>query len=355
MADRGHRQRLIIGSVIGVAILGYLLWFPQQQAPADVRLWTTALYFGIAAMGLNLLTGYNGQVSIGHGAFFGIGAYTTAILVSDHGWSLVATIPVAAALAFVVGVAVGVPALRVKGLYLALVTLGLAVVFPDLTKKFVRGVGGTNLVRVPSASLQPPAWVPGGLASDQWGFYLALTVSLLLLLGVWLLVRGRFGRALIAVRDHEAAATTVGVNLARTKVLAFALSALYAGVAGSLSVQVTGIANAEKIGTFNLSILFLVAVVIGGTATVVGPLIGGFLVVMIQEWTTDFVADPPVLADFLSGKEVLSPAIFGVLLIVLMYFLPDGIVGGFRRLLRRFVTRRRDPTGPEPLTAPVPT
>lgn len=348
MAERARHQRLIVGTAAGVVVLGYLLWFPQQQAPADVRLWTTAIYFGIAAMGLNLLTGYNGQVSIGHGAFFGIGAYTTAILVQDHGWSLLATLPVAAALAFVVGVAVGIPALRVKGLYLALVTLGLAVVFPDLTKKFVRGVGGTNLVRVPSAALRPPAWVPGGLQPDQWGFYLALTISLALLLGVWLIVRGRFGRALIAVRDHEAAATTVGVDLARTKVLAFALSALYAGVAGALSVQVTGIANAEKIGTFNLSILFLVAVVIGGTATVFGPLIGGFLVIMIQEQTTRFVADPPVLSGFLGGKEVLSPAIFGIMLIVLMYFLPDGIVGGFRRILRRIATRRRaapDPRG----------
>jgi branched-chain amino acid transport system permease protein len=354
MAERARRQRLIIGTIVGIAILGYLLWFPQQHAAPDVRLWTTAIYFGIAAMGLNLLTGYNGQVSIGHGAFFGIGAYTTAILVHDHGWSLLATLPVAAAIAFVVGVAVGVPALRVKGLYLALVTLGLAVVFPDLTKKFVRGVGGTNLVRVPSASLVAPSWVPDRMAApDQWGFYLTLIVSLLLLLAVWLIVRGRFGRALIAVRDHEAAATTVGVDLARTKVLAFALSALYAGLAGALSVQVTGIANAEKIGTFNLSILFLVAVVIGGTATVFGPLIGGFLVVMIQDQTTKFVADPPFLPGFLGGKQVLSPAIFGVLLIVLMYFLPDGIVGGFRRLLHRIATRRGRTSDPEPLAAPV--
>jgi branched-chain amino acid transport system permease protein len=352
MAERARRQRLIIGAVVGVVILGYLLWFPQQHQPADVRLWTTAIYFGIAAMGLNLLTGYNGQVSIGHGAFFGIGAYTTAILVTDHGWSLVATLPVAAALAFLVGVAVGVPALRVKGLYLALVTLGLAVVFPDLTKKFVRGVGGTNLVRVPSLSLRPPEWATGFAPQpDQWGFYLSLTLALLLLAGVWLIVRGRFGRALIAVRDHEAAATTVGVDLARTKVLAFALSALYAGLAGALSVQVTGIANAEKIGTFNLSILFLVAVVLGGTATVFGPLIGGFLVVMIQDQTTKFVADPPILNGFLSGKQVLSPAIFGILLIVVMYFLPDGIVGGFRRLLHRVATRRRR-VDSEPL-APV--
>ena len=114
--------------------------------PSDVRLWTQALYVGIAATGLNILTGYNGQVSIGHGAFFGLGAYTTRSSIADHGWSYLPTLPVAMALCFVVGALIGFPALRVKGLYLALVTLGLAVLFPDLTEKFVNGTGGTNLV-----------------------------------------------------------------------------------------------------------------------------------------------------------------------------------------------------------------
>ena len=331
-----NNKSRLIGIVTGIAVLGYLILFPQQHSASEVRLWTTAIYIGIAAMGLNLLTGYNGQVSIGHGAFYGIGAYTSAILVSEHGWSYLATIPTAAALAFLVGVTIGVPALRVKGLYLALVTLGLAVVFPDITKKFVHGVGGTNLVRVSRLDLAAPSWVPAKAAAlDQWGYYLTLTIALILLLGIWLIVRGRFGRALIAVRDHEAAATTVGVNLARTKVLAFALSAAYAGIAGALSVQVTGLANAEKIGTFNLSILFLVAVVIGGTATVFGPLLGGFLVVMIQSATSDFVANPPIFTSFFSGKEVLSPALFGILLIAFMYFMPDGIMGAVRRSYRQ--------------------
>lgn len=330
------KRARLIGILFGLAVLGYLVLFPQQHSASEVRLWTTAIYVGIAAMGLNLLTGYNGQVSIGHGAFYGIGAYTSALLVSEYGWSYLATIPCAAVISLIVGVAIGVPALRVKGLYLALVTLGLAVVFPDITKKFVQGVGGTNLVRVSRVDLAAPSWVPAKAAAlDQWGYYLTLTIALVLLLGIWLFVRGRFGRALIAVRDHEAAATTVGVNLAHTKVSAFALSAAYAGIAGALSVQVTGLANAEKIGTFNLSILFLVAVVLGGTATIFGPLIGGFLVVMIQSATSDFVANPPILPSFFSGKEVLSPALFGVLLIVFMYFMPDGIMGAVRRSSRR--------------------
>ena len=201
-------------------------------------------------MGLNVLTGYNGQVSIGHGAFFGIGAYTTALLM-DHQYtwfgvtfghrSFLATLPVAAAVTFVIGALVGFPALRVKGLYLALVTLGLAVIFPDLTTRFVQGTGGTSLVsltqhRARRAEVVPAAGLVGARTSGRTRG--ASSFALVGLIGVCVLVRSRFGRSLIAVRDHEAAAATVGINLARTKVIAFALSALYAGIAGSLSVLV---------------------------------------------------------------------------------------------------------------------
>jgi branched-chain amino acid transport system permease protein len=160
------------------------------------------------------------------------------------------------------------------------------------------------------------------------------------LIVVWFIARSRFGRSLIAVRDHEAAASSVGIDLARTKVLAFALSAMYAGIAGSLSVLVVFNASADKVETFQNSIEFLVALVIGGTATVIGPLIGGFAVVYIDKWTKD--AFP--------SKPVVSPATFGIALILLMYVLPDGVVGGSRRLLawsrRTLRPRRTSPTAP---------
>jgi branched-chain amino acid transport system permease protein len=242
------------------------------------------------------------------------------------------------ALCFVVGTAIGFPALRVKGLYLALLTLGMAALFPDLARRFVRGVGGTQLVRPPSASLTRPEWADFfkdyATETDQWHYYVTLVFAALMLLVMWGLVRARFGRALIAVRDHEAAAATVGINPARVKVSAFAISALFAGLAGSLSVQVATVANADAAETFRLSIEFLVAVVIGGTATVLGPLLGAVVVVFLDDYT----------GDLISGKEVLSPAIFGVVLIVLMYFLPDGVVGGTRRFLAssaRVFRRRR--------------
>jgi branched-chain amino acid transport system permease protein len=339
-------------AVVAVYFLGYFV--PQERDPTQVDLFTQALYVGIAATGLNVLTGFNGQVSIGHGAFFGLGAYTSAILMYDHDWAYLATLPIAAILCLVVGAAIGFPALRVKGLYLALVTLGLAVLFPDLTKRFVNGTGGTNLISLPRDSLDPPFWhdwfsdpIADPLtdwigARDQWAYYLALLFSLLLLLAVFSFMRTRFGRSLIAVRDHEAAAVSVGVNLARVKVTAFGISALYAGVAGSLSLLVTGTANAERVQTFQISIEFLVALVVGGTATVLGPMLGGFVVVFVRDW----IDDQDALVDLLDRQraELASPAIFGIALILCMYVLPDGIIGGGRRLVRR-LTRKRTGDG----------
>jgi branched-chain amino acid transport system permease protein len=336
----------VAGGVLAVVVLVVLFQIPQQiDDPSRIDLYSKAIYIGVAAMGLNVLTGYNGQVSIGHGAFFGLGAYTSALLVSDHGWQYEATLPVAALLCFVVGAAFGFPALRVKGLYLALVTLGLAVLWPDITKKYVKQVGGTNLVQIPSAARSSPSWAESFAPDrDQYAYYVTLVVAVALIVVVFLIVRSKFGRSLIAVRDHEAAAETVGINLAGVKVSAFALSALYAGTAGSLSVLVFGIANAEKVQTFQLSIQFLVAVVIGGTATILGPMLGAVLVVVLQDW----IDKQDRLDDLLGSTraKLVSPAVFGILLILTMYVLPDGLVGGARRLSARL--RRGSRASPEP-------
>ncbi|MBK5289723.1 MAG: branched-chain amino acid ABC transporter permease [Acidimicrobiia bacterium] len=334
-------RALGIGTRAGAALLtvGVLAWLPQYYGATDTALFAKAIYIAIAALGLNLLTGYNGQVSIGHGAFFGFGAYATAILMNDHGWDFLATLPVVAVASFVVGAAVGFPALRVKGLYLALITLGLAALFPDLVTKYVHGTGGTTLVQPPLPT--SPGWAQGFAPNDdQWRYYLALTIGIVMFILAWNLVRGRFGRALLAVRDHDAAASTIGIDLARIKVGSFAISALYAGIAGSVGVMVTGLANAGRVETFQLSINFLVAVVIGGTATVLGPVVGAWTFVFLERATQDLFPD----------QALLSPAIFGVALILLLFALPDGIVGGARRtgrFARRKLQARRAPRAPD--------
>jgi branched-chain amino acid transport system permease protein len=350
---RSQQRTLGLAAAV-VVVAALMVWFgwifPTRYNASDTRLFAQAFYIGIAAMGLNILTGYNGQVSIGHGAFFGVGAYTTALLMDhEYTWlgisfghmSFAATLLPCAIVTFVIGALVGFPALRVRGLYLALVTLGLAVIFPELATRFVKGTGGTSLVALTPTEVAAPSWFPSRLAAqDQWAYTMCFAFAVIGLVIVWVIARSRYGRALIAVRDHEAAAASVGIDLARTKVLAFALSAMFAGIAGSLSVLVVFNASADPVATFQISIEFLVALVIGGTATIIGPVIGGFAVVYIDKWTKD--AFP--------SKPVVSPAIFGIALILLMYALPDGVVGGLRRLRtwsrRTLRGRRTSPAAP---------
>ena len=330
LAVIGHRgRRRDRSSSVGI--------FPTHYGATDTDCSRRRCTSGSAAMGLNLLTGYNGQVSIGHGAFFGIGAYTTALLM-DHQYDMVGYLlrphVVRRDPARRRGRLVRhrrarrVPGAAREG---PLPRAGDARAGGDLPRprqplrerhrrhepgvadaaaRSPRPTGSPNSFRARRAG---PVGLHDVLRRARWSGSLV----------VWVMARSRFGRSLIAVRDHEAAATSVGINLARTKVLAFALSAMYAGIAGSLSVLVVQNASGDdKVETFQLSIEFLVAVVIGGTATVLGPLIGGFAVVYIQKWATD--AFP--------SKPVVSPAIFGIVLIVLMYVLPEGVVGGVRRL-----------------------
>ena len=333
------RRVLIVRMIIGVVLAVAALWAPFYFEPSMNRVLSQAIYIAIAAMGLNLLTGFNGQVSIGHGAFYGVGAFTSAILMIDHGWTFEPTILVAAALSGGLGVLVGVPALRVRGLYLALVTLGLAVLFPLVTQKYVDGSGGVPLLR---PSRREFASLIDGLADDQWAYFLSLAVMVVLFFLAWNMVRGRMGRAMIAVRDQEIAASTVGVNLAATKVGTFAISAAYAGIAGSLSVMIDRLADGTNaILYFQRSIEFLVAMTIGGAATILGPVVGALVLVLLRRNTQGLI----------EGKEILAPALFGASLILIVFVLPEGLVGGVRRLIAR-IGRRSSATGRPPTHPP---
>ncbi|MDA0180178.1 branched-chain amino acid ABC transporter permease [Solirubrobacter phytolaccae] len=301
-----------------IVLLVLAILLPFFFSSYRVTQFTLVLAYAVAALGLNLLLGYSGQISLGHGAFFALGAYVTAILVAKSGWPHLATIPVAAAICAAAGFAVGIPALRLHGLYLALVTLGLAVATPQLIKRFDGLTGGTQGLAAPSPS------VPGFLdflADDQWLYLLNLAILVPMFVLAAGLVRGRVGRALVTVRDNPIAAKTFGVDLAAYKTRAFAVSAAYAGVAGSMFTITVGFVAPESFG-FALSFSFLAAVVVGGLATVAGAIFGALFIEFVPVYAADV-------------NEALAAVIYGGVLILFMYVLPTGVVGLARRVRLR--------------------
>jgi branched-chain amino acid transport system permease protein len=297
-------------------------------------------YVGIyllALIGLNILTGYTGQISLGHGAFMAIGGYTTAILMSDHGVKDVWTIPAAALVAGVAGFLFGIPALRLSGLYLALATFAIAVSTPAVIKRFegfTGGGSGINLFGTPelTASLTPVTILGRELPFNDWLYYLCWTVALIGYVLAWLLVRGRTGLALRAVRDSETAAQSSGVSLPRYKTLAFGVSAAYAGAAGALFAIATTFVNPDTF-PIALSILLLVGVVVGGLGSLVGLIAGAVFIQFLPIWSQEISKSP-------GAPSVVS----GVVLIALMFVLPMGVAGlvGRLRLLTRRGYDRRD-------------
>jgi branched-chain amino acid transport system permease protein len=307
------RTRLLWAAVLVLAVL-----LPFFFSSYRVTQFTLVLAYAVAALGLNLLLGYSGQISLGHGAFFALGAYVTATLVAKQGWPHIATIPVSALVCAAAGFAVGIPALRLHGLYLALVTLGLAFAMPQLIKRFDGLTGGTQGLAAPSP--QVPGWA-GFLADDQWLYLLNLAIAIPMFVLAAGMVKGRVGRALVAVRDNPIAAKTFGVDLAAYKTRAFAISAGYAGVAGSMFAITVGFVAPESFG-FALSFSFLAAIVVGGLATVSGAIFGALFIEFVPVYAADV-------------NEALAAVIYGGVLIAFMYVLPTGVVGLLRRVRPR--------------------
>ena len=280
---------------------------------------TMAMIYAIAVLGLNILTGYNGQISLGHGGFFAAGAYTAAILMHRYGVPYWATLPPAALICFALGLLFGLPALRFEGPYLALVTLAMAVATPQMLKYFDTWTGGQqgiNLVKP-----LPPAGL--GIDRDRWLYFLALASLLLAMRVAANMLHGRTGRALIAIRDHPIAAAAMGIDTARYKTLAFGTSTLFTGVAGALSAIVIGFVAPESFSLF-LSLSFLVGSAVGGIATIGGAIVGGFFI--------EFV---PNLANDIS--DAAPWAIYGLVMLLFMYAMPRGVVGSLTPLLNRLL------------------
>jgi branched-chain amino acid transport system permease protein len=278
---------------------------------------TQVFIYAIALLGLNILTGFNGQISLGHGAFYALGAYTAAIMIDrwsiNYGW----TLPVAGLVCLVVGFIFGIPALRLEGIYLALATFALALAVPQILKYFEHWTGGSQgiVLSKPDAPFGLP------LTADQWLYFLGLAVLIVLFLLARNLLSGRTGRALAAIRDNPIAAQAMGINTSLYKSLTFGVSAAYTGVAGALSAFAIAFVAPDAFNVF-LSITLLVGVVIGGLASISGAIFGALFIQFVPNWAQDISKAAPW-------------AIYGVFLILFMYAMPRGIAGALRLAWRR--------------------
>ena len=282
----------------------------------------------VALVGLNILTGYTGQISLGHGAFMAIGGYTSAILMVDHGVKDIVTIPIAIVVSGAVGVLFGLPAARLSGLYLALATFAIAVATPSVIKRFegfTGGGSGINLFGTPelTASLTPVRIAGFELNFNNWLYYLAWVVALIGYVIGWLILRGRTGRAFRAVRDSETAAVSSGVDLTRTKVLAFGISAAYAGAAGALFAIATTFVNPDAFPVA-LSIFLLVGVVVSGLGSLTGLIVGAVFIQFMPLWAQNISKSPGAPA-----------VVYGVILILVVLALPGGVSGLVSRVAQR--------------------
>ena len=308
-------------TIVALAVAIFALVFPFFASGYHLYQGAQVLILAIALLGLNLLTGFNGQISLGHGAFFAIGGYGSAILMAKLGVPYWVAIPIAGAVCFGAGFLFGFPALRFGGLYLALATFALAVATPQILiyKGFDAYTGGAMGLQLTKP--HAPFGLP--LSVDQWLYLFCLMSVAALYWAASNLVRGRVGRALIAIRDQPIAAETMGVNAPLYKTTCFGVSALYAGVAGGLSAIVVGFVSPESFG-LPLSLAFLVGIVVGGLASLGGMLFGALFIEFVPN-----IADQ-LTVNFGESAKALPGAIYGVLLILVMAVMPQGVAGAAR-------------------------
>jgi branched-chain amino acid transport system permease protein len=323
-----------------LALVLALLAVPLLFADFRVYQLSVALTYAIAILGLNLLMGFNGQISVAHGVFFALGAYTSAILMTRLGIGYLATLPAAVAAAALLGLAVGIPALRWQGLPLAFITFGLAVLVPPLALKLepiTKGATGIALTK-PTG----PAWFPG--SQDTFLYWLCLLGCALCVLIARRLLRGNTGRTLRAVRDNDLIAESLGVNLAAVRLAAFTISAGFAGFGGGLFAIVNGFVSPESF-QMTKSFDFLVGAIVGGITSISGAFIGALFVVFLPDWSADI-------------NLAAAGIIYAVVLVVMMLLARDGIAGRLDALARwaaaRLTARKSDgpAAGGERLDAP---
>jgi branched-chain amino acid transport system permease protein len=345
---RGSWQNWLGRAVLFGGVGLFMYRAVTEWSRSGLGLLADALIIAIAVTGLNLITGYTGQLSLGQAAFFAMGAFVSAMLVTgkiwtpfitDNIWTPGWTMLAAAVVCFLIGTVVGVPALRLKGIYLALVTL----VFTEAVRAFfkydrVAGVTG-GATGIKGFSYLPPAWtgLEGRADLVTWFFWLSLGILIVVSILSAGLIRSRVGRAMVAVRDNETAAAVMGVNLFSIKTVVFGLSGAIAGVAGSLyALKLTLVeADVPIFGLFG-SVTFLVAMVVGGAAQNWGPFVGAMFYVFVNDFARSVGEDPSGsiflgwLVDEGTKIDGLGGVTFGVLLILFARFVPFGAVGTMR-------------------------
>ncbi|HWD56945.1 MAG TPA: branched-chain amino acid ABC transporter permease [Stellaceae bacterium] len=310
---RPRVRHYLIAAAIAVALV-----IPLVSSSFVTFQVTEVIIYGLAILGLNLLTGFNGQFSLGHSAFYGIGAYTTAILMHNYDIAYYWTVPAAGAVCFVVGFLFGLPALRLQNLYLALATFALGNATPQILKfHALEGLtGGVQGLVVDQPD--PPDFL-SFIDGDQWLYYFTLAVTLVMLAAAANLIRSRTGRAIKAIRDNPIAASAMGINTSLYKTLTFGVSALYTGVAGALSALAVAFVAPDSFTIF-LSISLLVGLVIGGVGSIPGCIFGGLFVLYV-----------PNIANSVSTG--LAGAIYGVILLLVVFAMPAGAAGFVRYLV----------------------
>lgn len=300
----------------GVAILALLPFFLSGYQSFQLA---TIMIYAIALLGLNLLTGYNGQISLGHGAFFALGGYVAAILSTMFGVPFWLTVPMAAVIGMLIGFLFGLPALRLGSLYLALATFSLALAVPQLLKwkkaEFLTG----GVLGVTMQKPEVPAWLP--LTQDQLLYLFTLVVTIVMFVLARNLIDSRIGRVLIAIRERPVAATAAGINIAMVKSLTFGVSVMYTSVAGALSAWLLQYVAPDSFSLM-LSITLLTGIIIGGVASLGGPILGAIFITLV-----------PSLAESISKSA--PGLVYGVCLLLVVFLMPRGMRGAIRSFLAK--------------------
>lgn len=319
-----HTQKVWL--VLGFALL---LLFPFMASDYWLYLACLVSINVASASGLNILTGYTGLVSLGQAAFMGLGAYTVAVLEVRVGSPFLLNLLAGGFVAMLGGLIVGIPSLRVKGLYLAIATIAASFIahFLFANSAFTGGTGGLTV---------PPAQLFGTLLDTSFRLYWVIVpATVLMLLGASNLFRTRVGRAFIAIRDRDISAEVLGIPLLRYKLLSFGLSSFYAGVAGGLWAYFFRVVTPESF-PLSMSIFFLAAIIVGGMGTILGPILGAVFMTMVPELlklAVDLLPGGSELTVFLSPVRTV---LFGLLIIGFLVFEPHGLAEVWRRIRRFF-------------------